>query len=103
VYDSIAKFLQFQLMVSGLAFIDAVVLEQSSLSPVQMLCWTPWRRRRAQAVPEPLISKLMIKSLLKTEDAVHLNFLVLDNVTSLSYARSNELRSSPDPGSGLAS
>ncbi|RLN64625.1 hypothetical protein BBP00_00003341 [Phytophthora kernoviae] len=41
VYDSIAKFLQFQLTVNvvaiSLAFIGAVVLEQSPLSAVQML------------------------------------------------------------------
>ncbi|KAL3672104.1 hypothetical protein V7S43_002768 [Phytophthora oleae] len=83
VYDSIAKFLQFQLTVNvvaiSLAFIGAVVLEQSPLSAVQML-WvnlimdsfaslalateepTPQLlERKPYPKTEPLISKKMTK------------------------------------------
>ncbi|CAI5710378.1 unnamed protein product [Hyaloperonospora brassicae] len=86
VYDSIAKFLQFQLTVNvvaiSLAFIGAVVLEQSPLSAVQML-WvnlimdsfaslalateepTPQLlERKPYPKTEPLISKKMTKHIL---------------------------------------
>ncbi|CAH0521012.1 unnamed protein product [Peronospora belbahrii] len=86
VYDSIAKFLQFQLTVNvvaiALAFIGAVVLEQSPLSAVQML-WvnlimdsfaslalateepTPQLlERKPYPKTEPLISKKMTKHIL---------------------------------------
>ncbi|KAF1775719.1 P-type ATPase, cytoplasmic domain N [Phytophthora cactorum] len=86
VYDSIAKFLQFQLTVNvvaiSLAFIGAVVLEQSPLSAVQML-WvnlimdsfaslalateepTPaLLERKPYPKTEPLISKKMTKHIL---------------------------------------
>ncbi|KAF4046637.1 Plasma membrane calcium transporter ATPase C terminal [Phytophthora infestans] len=86
VYDSIAKFLQFQLTVNvvaiSLAFIGAVVLEQSPLSAVQML-WvnlimdsfaslalateepTPQLlERKPYPKTQPLISKKMTKHIL---------------------------------------
>ncbi|KUF90994.1 Pectinesterase [Phytophthora nicotianae] len=86
VYDSIAKFLQFQLTVNvvaiSLAFIGAVVLEQSPLSAVQML-WvnlimdsfaslalateepTPaLLERKPYPKTQPLISKKMTKHIL---------------------------------------
>lgn len=86
VYDSIAKFLQFQLTVNvvaiSLAFIGAVVLEQSPLSAVQML-WvnlimdsfaslalateepTPaLLERKPYPKTEPLISKKMSKHII---------------------------------------
>ncbi|KAL8009497.1 putative P-type ATPase, HAD-like superfamily [Plasmopara halstedii] len=86
VYDSIAKFLQFQLTVNvvaiSLAFIGAVVLEQSPLSAVQML-WvnlimdsfaslalateepTPsLLNRKPYPKTEPLISKKMSKHII---------------------------------------
>ncbi|KAI9921678.1 hypothetical protein PsorP6_002041 [Peronosclerospora sorghi] len=86
VYDSIAKFLQFQLTVNvvaiSLAFIGAVVLKQSPLSAVQML-WvnlimdsfaslalateepTPQLlERKPYPKTEPLISKKMTKHIM---------------------------------------
>ncbi|TDH65546.1 hypothetical protein CCR75_005690 [Bremia lactucae] len=86
VYDSIAKFLQFQLTVNvvaiSLAFIGAVILEQSPLSAVQML-WvnlimdsfaslalateepTPaLLERKPYPKTEPLISKKMAKHII---------------------------------------
>ncbi|CAI5745177.1 unnamed protein product [Peronospora destructor] len=86
VYDSIAKFLQFQLTVNvvaiSLAFIGAVVLEQSPLSAVQML-WVnlimdsfaslalateepipQLLERKPYPKTEPLISKKMTKHIL---------------------------------------
>ncbi|KAE9293090.1 Plasma membrane calcium-transporting ATPase 4 [Phytophthora rubi] len=86
VYDSIAKFLQFQLTVNvvaiSLAFIGAVVLEQSPLSAVQML-WvnlimdsfaslalategpTPaLLERKPYPKTQPLISKKMTKHII---------------------------------------
>ncbi|EGZ24296.1 hypothetical protein PHYSODRAFT_541858 [Phytophthora sojae] len=86
VYDSIAKFLQFQLTVNvvaiSLAFIGAVVLEQSPLSAVQML-WvnlimdsfaslalateepTPQLlERKPYPKTQPLISKKMTKHII---------------------------------------
>ncbi|DAZ99872.1 TPA: hypothetical protein N0F65_008615 [Lagenidium giganteum] len=86
VYDSIAKFLQFQMTVNvvaiSLAFIGAVVLEQSPLSAVQML-WvnlimdsfaslalateapTPaLLERRPYPKTKPLLSKAMTKHIL---------------------------------------
>jgi Ca2+ transporting ATPase len=86
VYDSIAKFLQFQLTVNivaiMLAFLGAVILEQSPLTAVQML-WvnlimdsfaslalateppTPaLLERRPYPKTKPLLSKIMVKHML---------------------------------------
>lgn len=86
VYDSISKFLQFQLTVNvvaiALAFLGAVILEQSPLSAVQML-WvnlimdsfaslalateapTPsLLERRPYPKTKPLLSKLMTKHII---------------------------------------
>ncbi|EGZ10538.1 hypothetical protein PHYSODRAFT_520956 [Phytophthora sojae] len=69
VYDSISKFLQFQLTVNVvaimLAFIGAVALEQSPLSAVQMLWPTQaLLERKPYPKTQPLISKKMTKHIL---------------------------------------
>lgn len=117
VYDSISKFLQFQLTVNvvaiALAFLGAVILEQSPLSAVQML-WvnlimdsfaslalateapTPsLLERRPYPKTKPLISKLMTKHIIAQSSYQLVVLLVLvfkgDKILNISSGRYSDL------------